>query len=207
MGTSTRDKIIGYAAKGINPGIIASSCGVTPAYVSQLLELQDVRDEIALLKSGELEEAIAADSNLEQLERSALQQVKAKLPFVRTAMEAVKIASTLNGMKRKAVAGDQSQDVLAAQQVIITVPRGAALHFRTNENNQVIEVEGRAMAPLPSKALPDLQKRLEAQRASQPVTELVVPDYKERHAAADKSRAAVILRDLTTTLNGVEIVL
>lgn len=206
MATSTRDKIIGYAAKNVNPGIIASSCGVTPAYVSQLLEDPTIREEIALLKSGKLEVALEADDNLEKLESKALQMVNSKLPFVRTAMEAVKIAQTLNGMKRKADTGNQDSDVLAAQQVTITVPRGAALHFRTNESNQVIEVEGRAMAPLPSKALPDLQKRLALQN-SQPITDMVVPDYKARNAERDKQQAAVILRDLTTTLDGVEIVL
>lgn len=206
MATSTRDKIIGYAAKNVNPGIIASSCGVTPAYVSQLLEQQEVRDEIALLKSGELEVALQADDNLEKLETKALRIMEQKLPFVKSAIEAVKIAQTLNGMKRKAAVGNTDSDVLAAQQVVITIPRGAALHFKTNESNQVIEVEGRAMAPLPSKALPDLQKRLALQN-SQPVTDLLVPDYKARNAERDKQQAAVILRDLTSTIDGVEVVL
>jgi hypothetical protein len=206
MATSTRDKIIGYAAKNINPGIIASSCGVTPAYVSQLLELQDVRDEIARLKSGELEVALEADSTLERLETKALKIMEQKLPFVKSAVEAVKIAQTLNGMKRKAETGNTDTDVLAAQQVIVVIPKGAALHFRTNENNQVIEVEGRAMAPLPSRALPDLQKRLALQN-QQPVTDMLVPDYQARNAAKDQQRAASILRDLTTSIDGVEVVL
>jgi hypothetical protein len=209
MSTATRDKIIGYLGRGVSPLVTATSCGVTPAYVSQLLEEESVREEIALKRASLLEDALAADSTLERIEKAALKQVEAKMPFVRTAIEAVKIAATLNGMKRKAASTDQTSDALAAQQVTILLPRAASVNLKINENNQVIEVEGRTMAPLPSKALPSLQARLAPPAAVvdvKPLTPATVA-HREKVAVADTQRAKGILRDLTLHMNGVQVVL
>lgn len=217
MSTSIREKIIAYLGQGIQQSVVATSCGVTPAYVSQLLEVPEVREEIAKLRAGTLEKAIEADSSLERIEKVALRMVEQKLPFVRNAVEAAKIFATLNAAKRKATPENGGENALAAQMVTITVPRAAALHFRISSDNQVIEVEGRAMAPLPSRALPALQKRL----AAPGVADLVVTDvpapkvsemdaaisHRTKQAAADGKRATAVLADLTTYMDGVQVVL
>jgi hypothetical protein len=224
MSNSTRDKIINYLGQGIQQSIVATSCGVTPAYVSQLLEIPEVREEIARLKAGQLEAAIAADSSLERIEKSALKMVEQKLPFVRSAVEAAKIFATLNAAKRKATPDKHTDDAIAAQQVTITLPKASSLHFRINSSNQVIEVEGRAMAPLPSRALPELQKRLSAaglEGVGNVFTDIVSTSlapkeslltaaaltHKEQQTAADQKRATSVLDDLTTFMNGVAVVL
>lgn len=209
MSTSLREKIVKYLAQDIQQSVVASSCGVTPAYITQLLDLPEVREEISLLKAKRLEVAIENDDNLDKLESRALQMVGDKLTYVKSAVEAVKIAQALNGMKRKNTASDPSADAVAAQQVTITIPRGANLLFKLNENNQVIEVEGRTMAPLPSKALPGLQARLHDPNVldvalngpAKPVT------HKEKQDQKDSARATEILRDMTMHMDGVAIVL
>jgi hypothetical protein len=210
MSTSLREKIIKYLAQDIQQSVVASSCGVTPAYISQLLDLPEVRDEINLLRSARLDTAITHDSNLDKLETRALEMVEGKLPYVKTAIEAVKIAQALNSMKRKNTASDPNSDAVSAQQVTITVPRGASLLFKMNENNQVIEVEGRTMAPLPSKALSGLQERLKVDTTvmdvaiSGPATSVT---HREKQELKDSARAREILRDMTTYMDGVSVVL
>jgi len=210
MSTSLREKIVKYLAQDIQQSVVASSCGVTASYITQLLELPEVREEISLLKAKRLEVAIENDEGLDKLESRALQMVEQKLPYVKSAIEAVKIAQTLNGMKRKNTASDPSADAVAAQQVTITIPRGANLLFKMNSDNQVIEVEGRTMAPLPSKALPGLQARLAGEASvmdleiSGPATPVT---HKAKQEAKDSARASTILRDLTTYMDGVAIVL
>lgn len=210
MSTSLREKIVKYLAADIQQSVVASSCGVTPAYITQLLELPEVREEINLLRAARLEASLLADDTVESLEKAALEQVKSRMPFVRDAITAVKIAATLNGMKRKATP-EAGADSVAAQSVTITVPRGASVMFKVNENNQIIEVEGRTMAPLPSKALPGLQQRM-AERVSNgegPTTLEVAPisQFHEVQKQKDIDRAGSVLRDLTTNLNGVVVVL
>lgn len=208
MSTSLREKIVKYLAADIQQSVVASSCGVTPAYITQLLELPEVREEISLLRAAKLERSLETDDTLDSLEVAALKQVKDRLPFVRTAVEAVRIASTLNGMKRKATP-DASADAVAAQSVTITVPRGASLMFKMNANNQVIEVEGRTMAPLPSKALPGLQQRL-TDKTSDGITDLQVAPVHPFHAKQeqkDRERATMVLTEMTTYMDGVVVVL
>ncbi|MFZ3167700.1 MAG: hypothetical protein WA130_08800 [Candidatus Methanoperedens sp.] len=221
MSTALRDRIIAYLGQGIQQSIVATSCGVTPAYISQLLELEDVREEVAQIRAKHLDSALEVDSSIERIERAALKQVEQKLPFVRSAMEAAKIFATLNSAKKKTAGTDQNSDALAAQQVTVTLPRGAAIHFKLNESNQVIEVEGRTMAPLPSKALPALQARLRAPTDVQTILPVfstpsaaqaeTVEQRKaaqvEKQAAADTKRAHSILSDMTTYMNGVAVVL
>ena len=213
---STRDRIISYLGQGIQQSIVATSCGVSASYISQLLELPEVREEVAQLRAKNLDSALEVDTSIERIERAALKQIEAKLPFVRTAVEAAKIFATLNSARKKTAGADQSSDVLAAQQVTVTIPRGAAIHFKVNDTNQVIEVEGRTMAPLPSRALPMLQVR----RALGVTDALLVPPlvlpkevpaelvaHQEKQNLADVRRATGILRDLTTHMNGVAVVL
>lgn len=208
MSASTRDKIIAYLGQGIQQSIVATSCGVTPAYISQMLELEDVRLEVAQLRAKHLDSALEVDSSIERIERLALKQIESKLPFVKTAVEAAKIFATLNNSKKKTAGTDQGSDALAAQQVTVTIPRGAAIHFKMNESNQVIEVEGRTMAPLPSKALPALQKRLLASAAAEVITpKLQDIEHTEKVQQADTARATAILRDLTMHMDGVAVVL
>lgn len=223
MSTSTRDRIVAYLGQGIAPSIVATSCGVTPAYVSQLLELPDVREEVAGLRVKKLEEALEVDSTIEKIEKAALRQVELKLPFVKTAGEAAKIFATLNSAKKKAAGTDQNSDAMAAQQVTITVPRAAAISFRLNETNQVIEVEGRTMAPLPSKALPAMIGNRataipldDVEPKKSVINSILRPAappspselaFREKQQAADTARAAGILRDLSFHLDGVEVVL
>ena len=208
MSASTRDKIIAYLGQGIQQSIVATSCGVTPAYISQMLELEDVRLEVAQLRAKHLDSALEVDSSIERIERLALKQIESKLPFVKTAVEAAKIFATLNNSKKKTAGTDQGSDALAAQQVTVTIPRGAAIHFKMNESNQVIEVEGRTMAPLPSRSLPALQKRLLASATAEVVTpKLQDTEHKEKVQQADTARATAILRDLTMHMDGVAVVL
>lgn len=209
MSTSTRERIISYLGQGIQQSVVATSCGVTPAYVSQLLELPEVREEIAQLQAAKLEGALETDSKIETVEAMALKAIHDKLPYVRSAVEAAKIFATLNGARRKAAPSGAGNDVLAGQQVTIVLPKGAAVHFKLNQSNQVIEVDGRAMAPLPSRALPALQKsRLGVTDLEPlPIQAPATPAHVTEHHKQDTARANNILRDLTTVLNGVTVVL
>jgi len=229
MSSSTREKIISYLGQGIQQSVVASSCGVTPAYISQLLEVQEVRDEIALLQAGQLEKALTSDAKMDDVEKLALRIVEQKLPYVKSAGEAAGIFAKLNGAKRKAATGKDANDALAAQQVIIQIPKSASLHFKLNSTNQIIEVEGRTMAPLPSSALPALQ-RARMGSTELEVTDVEVPSvpksaalspskssanevaeaYKQKSETSDIARAKEIisrLPDIVGIHNGVRVVL
>lgn len=184
--SAIRDKLISLLAAGVPPSAAASAAGVEPSYVSQLLETEDFREALLVASSARLEEAIAHDKTVESLESKTLRAIEQKLPFVRSAMEAAKIFQILNNSKKRALTDrDANAGGGNVQLVTIVLPKAAAVNLRLNSQQQVIEVEGRTMAPLPSRELPKLQE-------------------------ADSKRAAEVLANvdpLKTTLNGVTLVL
>lgn len=211
MSTHNHDKIIHLAGQGIAQIVIAEACGVSPSYVSQVLELPESQQAVALARSKKLDAAVEMDSRLESVEMKALKMVENKLPFVRNAAEAAKVFQTLNAAKRRTAPG--GNDVAGGvQQVTLILPAAARLMFKVNETNQVIEVEGRSMAPLPSKALAGLAANKSP--APQDVAAKAIPEishteseYRQRIEESDKVRAGRILQDLETHINGVRVVL
>lgn len=167
MNSVTKDRLLGYLAAGVSQTAAASAVGVDPSYVSQLLEQDDFKIALVERSAGRLQKAIDHDESIESLETKAARVIEQKLPFVRNALEAARIFQILNSSKKRAVASpDSSQGAGGVQSVTIVLPKAAAVSLRMNTQNQVIEVEGRAMAPLPSRNLPALQEA-EAARAKQ----------------------------------------
>lgn len=205
--SSTREKIIGYLAAGVSQTIAAESAGVSDSYVSQLLEQEGVREEIAAKKSAKLERHIEVDDTIETAEKLALQQIVRKLqsPGVPVPLkEAVQAFSVLNSARKKADLGAAGNNAGSVDTVVFVLPKAAKTMIQINSDNQIIEVDGKTTAPLPSKVLPQMQKRLELQKT----VELPhVTEVKEKARVQDVARAQNVLADITTVIDGVPVVI
>lgn len=212
--TAIRDRVVALVSQGYNQNIVAAACGVTPGYVSQLLEQDDVREKVVEKRAATLEEAAAVDKSINDLEKRALQLIADKMPFVRGPMEATKMFATLNAAKRRTQQTDASNDSSSVEIVTLTIPKAAMVHIKVNSDNQVIEVEGRSMAPLPSKALPGLAASmprpplvLDTDVAEANMTKPRPNPTTARLQQNDVERAAVVIKNLTAVINGIECVL
>lgn len=217
MTTAVRDKVISYLAAGVSQTVAAEAAGVSDGYVSQLLAVPEVQQELALLKAHRLDGELTLDTEIEKAEKLALEVTIKKLPFVK-AGEAAKIFTAMNSARKKAL--DGGSDKASGQQVTLVLPKAAKVMVTINPDNQIIEVDGRSMAPLPSKGLQVLHKSMQFENklmelgatpgiplaASKPIPPHVT-EVREKMRTADTSRASAVLADLTTTLNGVEIVI
>lgn len=161
----TRDKLLSLMGAGVPAVAAARAAGVTEAYVSQLLDTEDFRTALIEASAGRLEAAIKHDETVESLEAKTLRIIEQKLPFVRSAMEAAKVFQILNNSKKRAVADpNSSQGAGGTQIVTLVLPKASRTSIKLNSANQVIEVDSRTMAPLPSRELPALQQA-DAERA------------------------------------------
>lgn len=201
--SSVREKIIGFLAAGVSQSIAAESAGVSDSYVSQLLEQEGVREEIAAKKSVKLERHIEVDTTIEEIEKDALKIVASKLKFV-NAVEASKIFATMNAARKKADAGAVGNSAGSVDTVVFVLPKAARTMIQINSSNQIIEVDGKTTAPLPSKVLPTLQKRLDLQKTMELPHVL---DVKEKTEVRDQERAQSILKDVVTVIDGVQVVI
>ena len=175
MSDSLREKLLGFLAAGVPQTAAALACGCSDSYVSQLLTEDSFRTLLAERQSGKLATAVAHDESLEATEARALAALSSKLPFVKGPLEAARIFQILNSAKKRVL---EAPNVGAAgsQQVTIVLPKAAQVYIQMNAQRQVIEVEGRSMATLPSKALPALSARLK--EADEQRAELVLENVR-----------------------------
>lgn len=204
--SSVREKIIGYLAAGVSQSVAAEAAGVTDGYVSQLLEQEGVREEIALKRSAKLEQHIKTDDSIERGEELALKMLVKKLesPLGVSFKEGLQAFSVFNAAKKKTEAGAGGNGTGSVDHVVFVLPKAAKIMIQVNSDNQIIEVDGKTTAPLPSKVLPQMQKRLELQR-TQELPHVV--DIKEKAKVLDQERATSMLRDITTVIDGVPVVI
>jgi hypothetical protein len=165
--TAVREKLLGFLAAKVPQTTAAAAAGVSDAYVSQLMREPDFLAELAARSAGSLEADIKHDSTIESVEAKALETLEKKLPFVRSALEAGRIFQILNSAKKRATIDPASAGLAgAARTVTIVLPAASRPGLKFNSDNQVIEVEGRVMAPLPSRELPNLAKQADEERAA-----------------------------------------
>jgi hypothetical protein len=209
MATSTRERAIKLLGQNIQQSLVASAIGVSESYISQLLVEEGVAAEIAQLKAASLEAAVEKDETIESLEKSALAKIKSQLTYVKSPLEAARVFQILNNAK-KATQAPQLGDSAGVQIVQITLPaaaRGSSVRISLNTSNQVIDVEGRSMAPLPSKALPQLAKRLADKTAETVVVKQPLPPTTAKSDSLVAAEKLNTLRDITTVMDGVQLVL
>ncbi len=204
--SSVREKIIGYLAAGVSQTLAAEAAGVSDSYVSQLLEQEGVREEIASKKSVKLEGHIEIDDSIELAEKLALKQMVRRLQNPLTTLkEATAAFAVANSARKKADLGANGNNAGSVDHVVFVLPKAAKIMIQVNSDNQIIEVDGRTTAPLPSKVLPQMQKRLELQKTMELLPHVV--DIKEKARVHDQERAANVLRDITTVIDGVAVVI
>lgn len=223
MTSSTREKIISLIGAGVSQTIAAEVAGVTDGYVSQLLQEPGVLEEIAGKKSEKLESYLDTDDKIERGEKLALGTIVKKLesPFLKLE-EALKAFTILNGARKKSEEGKGVNAGQAAMNVTLILPKASRVMLTVNSENQVIDVEGKSIAPLPSKVLPVIARELESARAVPllgnsgttrqvaamvPVIPPHVTELKEKVAGRDEQRALSIMQDIEMTINGVTLVI
>lgn len=209
MGTAVRDRAIRLLGRNIQQSVVAEAVGVTPSYITQLLEEPGVAEEVARLKAAELENAVEQADTIDAIKKAALQQIRGKLIFAKSPLEAARVFQILDNAKK--ITDNPSNDNGANQVISITLPKSmrGVVQLQLSADNQVIDVNGRSMAPLPSKALPALARERKL-LAAEVVSKLPTPATESATAAVDNAVAnqkLASLPDITTMMDGVKLVL
>lgn len=193
----TKEKLLGLLAAGVSQTSAALAIGVSDGYVSQLLDDPIFSGLLSQKRVDKLENAVAFDTSLAKVEERALKALDTKLAFVRNPLEAARIFQILNTAKQRTQLTGATAEALGAQQVTIVLPKAASVQISMNSSNQVIEVQGRSMATLPSRALPALAQDIIAKQ--------------KKLDSDDAARAQELLTamssEMVTTIGGVQRVL
>lgn len=157
-----KDKIIELLGCGLSNVQVAQTVGCDESYISQLLADETVVMQVQALRSEKASGYVQHDGNIDSLEMQALARVAETIPFMKP-MEALKAFDTLNSARRK-TGLNHGIPQAPSQIVTISLPANAEVSFKLSADNQVIEVEGRSVATLPSSAVSALLRKQQAQK-------------------------------------------
>lgn len=180
--TTKQKKIAHYLANGLRPAQVASMVGVTPGYISQICKADAVENK-AFLEHLEEEKRLALESyNQEEtlglqyqaLEARALRVIEENLA-AGTLTEQIKVLEALNkrdALRRQAAAPMAGTSAVANINVVqISMPRHLLEQqlpeVVMNEQRQVISVQGKSMAPMPSDMVKAMFQKVVSEEAQE----------------------------------------
>ncbi len=148
-----KDKILALLGNGIPASVVATSCGVSPSYVSQLQDDPHFAEQVATLRITHLTDNTARDTRMDKLEDALITKLEELIPYTTKAMEVTRIFQTLNAAKRRGAA-NAGQEMPATQQIItLNMPTQTINNFKLTERREVIEVDGRTLVSMQGSAL------------------------------------------------------
>lgn len=149
-----KEQAIELLCKGIQATQVADAIGVDPSYVSQLKADPEIAAKIQQSLAANTVADTEFDERLERAEDLALQQIERRLPManLQQSMQAFRI---LNGAtKRK----HQTLNPGAGAGVIVNIhlPASAVPRYTLNAQNEIVDVEGKAMVAASAKSLDEV---------------------------------------------------
>lgn len=150
-----KERIKKLLGAGVPQGVVATSVGCSPSYISQLMEDSHFAEEVALARVGNMTALTDRDSRIDKLEDAAIERLEELLPYATKPMELTRIFQTLNAAKRRSAGA--VADLPQANQVIqLNIPIQVVSNFQLSERREVVEVNGRTMVSMSAKQLQEL---------------------------------------------------
>lgn len=181
------DRIKTMLSSGLEASVIARAVGCEPSYISQLMENDEFRESVQAARIVNLTDATERDKRLASLEDRAIGRLEATMDMVMKPMDAAKILQIVNNTKRRGAELQGGNATSGAPVVQLMLPETARVQFTFNSSNQIVDVEGRSMAPLPTTKLVQLAAERRAIISAQPAQEL------------DRQRAQTVLDKIGAT--------
>lgn len=144
------DKLIQYAARGIPNSQIAAALGVTPGRITQLLDNPKVAGLVQDAKYKLAQEEIDNQTSLAQARTSLLNRLPDLIGATESLSEAVNALEKLNRLKEPTA--DQRRKTADATLITMELPAflRSKVSIELTSQNEIIEIEGRSMATLPT---------------------------------------------------------
>lgn len=169
-----KDQIVQYAARGFDSVKISEIVGCSESYVSQVRAELAVDIELAQkrLKRSEAEEKL--EDEYVKLEESVLAQAKENLPFA----EFRDLTMMMNALIARKQKLPSSLSIVHNTQnnnyTVLQVPaRRVQPEITFNQNKEMIAVDGKSLAPMPSEGVKSLFKRIEEKKVVEKIEKAI----------------------------------
>lgn len=147
---SMRDAVKKLLTQGLQQSIVASTLGISPSYISQLMGEEDFRSEVELALSDRAAHDAEHDNLLDAIEQKATEQLDKLMPFITDPMKLMKIMQTMNAAKRRVIRTDAASNSNShGLQVNIILPTQVVQKLTVdNTNNQVVAIGEQSLLPV-----------------------------------------------------------
>lgn len=158
-----KDQVIEMLSSGIGAAAVASALGLTDSAISQILSEEGIAEAVSEKRAARFHQFSSHDAAIHSAEEKALEKLGRAIDFAVRPGELARIFQILNSAKR--VTTDQGLPQQApSTTVTIHIPEAARVEFTVTQEKQVVEIQGRSMAPLPASNVTQL---LQARRLLQ----------------------------------------
>lgn len=139
---------------GLEPGVVASAIGVTPAYISQLLAEPAFALAVSEKRTMELTQAKSIDEKWDLFEEALLAKLQDLVPYFSSPKQILEALRVANSAKRKTALNTNPNGNGAGKTYVqINMPRIIINKYKINMAGGMVEVEGRSLQPMPSAEL------------------------------------------------------
>lgn len=141
-----KERIIEMLKAGVSPTHVAEAVGCDISYVSQIKSDPETAAAIADAQLGSIEEDITHDELLASAELKALRAIEQRLGHANfgQALAAYKVLNAATRRNTKNLVNGANTTNIGVQ-VNLTLPATSLPNYVKNSNNEIIEVEGKAM--------------------------------------------------------------
>lgn len=160
LATNLVDRIKQLLGGGVQPATVALTLGCDASYITQLLGNEQFADEVRQLKLRALQKQQVRDDAWDEMEDTLLAQMKKLLPMMIRPEMVMRALELANKAKRRGLAPTE-QTIVNNTIVNLNMPERHLVQFQKNSRNEVIDVDGRPLATLPSTVITKLASQLQ----------------------------------------------
>lgn len=150
--TGSKERALALLGSGLNNEVVATTMGVSAAYISELMADEQFREEVVRLRSEALTANTSRDRRIDALEDRVLQKIEETIDFVIRPEHILSYFRIINSAKRRGLPAQQ-QTIINNTVVNLQLPTPIVQRFVTAGDGNVVEVEGRNLATMPAKHL------------------------------------------------------
>lgn len=153
FGNTSKGQAMQLLGRGIAESQAATILGVTPGLISQYKEDAEFTNGVSLLREETALASSIRDAKIDELEDLALAQLAEVLPTMYNPGAILNAAKVLNGMHRRSAPQAFNPNEVHRHIIELDLPEHithAAVQVQFNSNNEVVEVNGRAMRTMPA---------------------------------------------------------
>lgn len=152
----SRAQIIALAESGVPQATIASRCGVSASYVSQILHEDSLKTKVLEAQLSLLDERTQRDAKYDAIEDTLLDKLKAKLPDIYKPQDILRSLIAINKAERRGATSQQLAEIANQKEstvVTLELPERIRTRIIKSHTKEIISVNERALITKDSRVL------------------------------------------------------